>query len=237
MAFEKTTLKCFEAALLIMGTLFLGPGVSFAIPLTDFVPGEVLKAPGEAPLAEALRLLNAGKYQEAIEKVNGVLARTPDSAPAHEILGAALVMKGDVDQGFEELKKAVQLDPKQSSAITKMGDVYMARKDHKRAKESFLKAIQITPHDRRAHQRLGILYEQEGKHDRAISHYEKGIAGTPAEYVGVKVNLARLYNEKRSFAKAADLLKELIDLVSVLLARVNKYYPCRLIGSHLKAYL
>jgi hypothetical protein len=32
----------------------------------------------------------------------------------------------------------------------------------------------------------------EGAVERAIEHYERGIVGTPAEYVGVRVNLARL---------------------------------------------
>ena len=208
---EKTSLRRSVAALLILGALFLGRSVSWAVPITDFVPGSVLKAPRETPIGEALRLLNAGQYDEAAAKAKEFLARDPGSAPAHEILGAALIMKGEVDKGFEELKKAAMLDPKQSSAITKMGDVYMAKKDYKKAKESFLKAIEITPDDRRAHQRLGLLYEQEGKRDLAIKHFEKGIEGTPADYLGVKINLASLYNEERRFDKSLALLQGLID--------------------------
>jgi tetratricopeptide (TPR) repeat protein len=123
-------------------------------------------------------------------------------------------MKGEVDKGFEELKKAVKADPKQSSAITKMGDVYMARQDLKKAKDCFEQAVAITPDDRRAHQRLGLLYEQEGKRELAITHFEKGIEGTPADYVGVKVNLAGLYNEQMRFDKALALLEGRIDPTS-----------------------
>jgi len=111
-------------------------------------------------------------------------------APAHEILGAALALKGEVGQGLQELQRAVAIDPKQSSAITKIGDIYYAQKKIPEAKAQFLNAIKITPEDRRAHQRLGLIYEQEGKADLAIAHFEKGIAGTPPDYLGSRSTLA-----------------------------------------------
>lgn len=223
MPYGKKCVIGFITIICIALTLVVDSKFSLAVPIQDFdpgnvlqvQPGDVLKAPERIPLSEALDLLNTGKFDEAIDKVKTALAKNPNSAPAHEILGAALIMRGEVDTGFEELKKAVKLDPKQSSAITKMGEVYMAKKDSKSAKESFLKAVQITPNDRRAHQRLGILYEQEGEREFAITHFEKGILGTPPGYVGVKVNLAGLYNEARRFDKAVKLLEEIpVDQIS-----------------------
>ena len=163
-------------------------------------------------LAEALTLLNEERYDEAIDKVRQVLQTSPRSAPAYEILGAALLKKGELDQGLEALNRAVELNPKQSSAITKIGDVYLARKQYKEATAQFLKAIQIDPDDRRAHQRLGILYEREGQDGLAIEHYEKGLIGTPPGYVGIKVNLGRLYNNRRQYTKTLSLLEGLVKM-------------------------
>ncbi len=158
-------------------------------------------------LIQALDLVNAGKYRESMKILEGFLAANPNSAPGHEILGAALVLDGKVDEGLKELEKAVQINPQQSSALTKIGDVLMARGQWEQAEEKFSRAVQINPSDERAHQRLGIIYDRNGDARKAIEHYEKGIVGTPPEYVGIKVDLARLYLQTRQFQKSADLLK------------------------------
>ncbi|MEJ2254858.1 MAG: tetratricopeptide repeat protein, partial [Nitrospirota bacterium] len=185
--------------------------VSQAFPVIDITPEQIQVLPGQKSLAEALALLNHGRYDAAIKKVREVLKDDPGSAPAQEILGAALVMKGQVDEGLKALKRAVELDPSADSAITKIGDIYMAQGQQKKAKEKFLQAIKINPQNRRAHQRLGLIYEDEGKYQQAVEHYGKGIRGTPPEYVGVKVNLGRLYNLSRMYEKTIALLEGLIN--------------------------
>lgn len=106
--------------------------------------------------------------------------------PAYELLDAAKVLKGEIDEGLKSLKTAVQIDLGQSSAITKIADVHLAQGESKKAKEEFLKAIEIAPGNNRARQCLGIFYGQEGNVKLAIEHYEKGVIGTPAEYTAVR---------------------------------------------------
>jgi tetratricopeptide (TPR) repeat protein len=165
--------------------------------------------PGKLPgaLEEALQLLLTGKIDASIAKVRSFLATQPNSAPGHELLGAALALKGDVDGGLKELRRAVELDPKRSSAYTKIGDVMLARKEPQQARQYFQDAVKLDPTDRLPHQRLGLIYEREGNDAGAIAHYEKGVAGTSATYLGVKTNLARLYNTRGEFDKARALLE------------------------------
>lgn len=157
-------------------------------------------------LSDALRLIESGKLQAALEKVNSVLARHPDLPPAREVLGIVLVLQGRTDEGLAQLQRAVQLNPKQSTAITKIGDVYLARNELEKARSQFEQAIALNPDDRWAHQRLGLLYEQEDDIKNAIIQFENGLRDAPADYLGVKVNLARLYNRSLQFGKAYDLL-------------------------------
>ena len=206
--FEKSASRRTMGAALFLVVFVLSYGISLAVPV--FVPGDIVVTPRDKILSEAVRLINAEKYDAAIDKVREVLSNDPDSAPAHEILGVALIMKEEIDKGLVALKKAVQLDPNQSSALTKIGYVHMARKQYKKAKQAFIRAIKITPNDCTAHRRLGVIYEGEGKYNQALEHYEKGIMGMPPGYVGVKVNLARLYNRSKRFDKTIDLLGGLI---------------------------
>jgi len=209
---------CAVVAFTMTSSAFVADSV-MAVPVTTLDPQRDLElgapplpsSPREAdPLRAALDLVNSRKYDEAIAGLNTFLKEHPTSAVGHEILGAALALKGNTDEGLAALKRAVALDPQRSSAITKIGDIYLAKSQVNAAREQFLKAIKISPDDRRAHQRLGLIYEQEGKTDLAIRHFEKGIEGTPFGYLGVKVNLGWLYNRANQFEKTVALLQDVV---------------------------
>lgn len=193
--------------------LFFSAEHSLALPVPqDVLPQEVRLTPKQKILRDALDLLNKGDLNGAIEKTERVLGQEIENpAPAHEILGAALVLKGEIEAGLNHLQKAVEIDPKQSSAYTKIGDVYLAQGKIPAAREAFLKAVSINISDRHAHQRLGILYDREGRVQEAIAHYERGIYGTPPGYVGIKVDLGRLYNRLGRFQKTVNLLGGLVN--------------------------
>lgn len=205
------------AALVI---LLAWPAVASALPIEtgDVAPSgaEALQPEVLAPyqanqdLAEALRLIEQGQLAPARLKVEGFLQQHPDSAPGQEVLGIALVLQGKIDDGLNHLQRAIQINPNQSTAITKVGDVYLARGEIAQAKAQFQQAIALNPGDRFAHQRLGIICEQEGDYPQAIDQYEKGLLGTPANYLGVKVNLGRLYNRLQRFQQAIDLLTPVV---------------------------
>lgn len=158
-------------------------------------------------LQEALAVLNKGDFVEAERRARGVLARDPGSAPAHEILGAALALQNRLPEAITALNQAVELSPGQATALTKLGDIAVALGQNAIARDYFERAIAAAPHETRAHQRLGVFHEQEGYVDSAIHHFEKGLRGTPETYLGVKFNLARLYVMTGSFDSAIDLLE------------------------------
>ncbi len=191
---------------------------AYAIPLVESEAGifnqlsipeveSTFAMPSQEDLAQALRLLNGGKIDEAIKLARATLRNNPRSAPAHEILGAALSMKGQIDQGLKHLHKAIEIKPAQSTAYTKIGDIHFARGEQTKAKEYFQKAQKINPEDRRNYQRLGIIYEQEGDIDNAILNYKNGLKGAPGNYLGIKVNLANLYNKTGQPLAAKKLLE------------------------------
>jgi tetratricopeptide (TPR) repeat protein len=157
-------------------------------------------------LAKALQSINAGRPQEAIGPLKDYVKADATSAPARELLGAAYALDGKLDQALVELREAIRLNPKQATAYTKIADVLLAQGKRDAALSMLLKAVEIAPNDRLPHQRLGLLYESAGKTADAVRHYERGIRGSPAEYLGVKLNLARLYNAGGHYAKTKELL-------------------------------
>lgn len=206
-------------------------GIAFGIPVRElpgtspFDMGDILKTPTiptDRRLLEALQLVRENKLNEAIPLLRSLLKDLPASAPGHELLGATLVLKGQIDEGMRELQKAVTIDPNQSSAYTKIGDVYLMKGKTPEAMAAFQKAIAITPGDRRAHQRIGLLLDQTHKSREAIEHYELGLEGTPPGYVGIKTDLARLYVQTGQGEKAIKLIGNLVhDSPSTAIAHVT----------------
>lgn len=178
--------------------------------LLRFSP-EVLSARNVQALRHALDQIKESRLDAAIEAVRDFLSKVPrnapESAPAQEILGVALALQGNLDASISAFKAALERDPRQYTAHTKLGDVYLAQGRGVEAKEQFEKALAIFDGDRRAHQRLGRILEAEGEYEKAIAHYERGLIGTPPEYLGIKIDLASLYNRAGDFARARALLQ------------------------------
>ncbi len=207
-----------QALLLLPFLLLAGPsppasGVPVLLPeepspvegLLDLAgPDEVTPA-----LAGALALLNQGKVDESIAEVRRVLEREPRSAPAYEILGAALAKKGDVEGAQEALESAVRLEPHGITALRKLGNVQLARGQRAEARATFERVLALDATDRIAHQRLGMIAQRESRLDDAVSHYQQGLVGAPADYVGVKVDLGRLYNARGRYDETLRLLRPL----------------------------
>ena len=165
---------------------------------------------GDNIFSEIIQLISSAKYEEAIKKINDILIKDPGLPAAREILGTALILKGDIDEGLISLNKAVELNPKQSSAYIKIGNVYMIKKEYQKAKQNFLNALKINNNNIKAHQWLGIIYEKDGEFKKAEEHYEKGLIGENPDYIGIKVNLSRLYNLSSRFSESVKLLEGLI---------------------------
>jgi tetratricopeptide (TPR) repeat protein len=187
-------------------------GGGFAERLLKELPGDLpdLGTAPASPLAQALASLRRGQFEQAARTTREFLKANPQSAPGHELLGAALILQGKVDAGLKELQEAVRINPNQSTAITKLGDVYWARGKKADAKAQYLRAAALDPESRLVNQRLGLVAEEEGNAKAAVEYFEKGIVGTPPNYVGVKVNLGRLYNGAGEYQKTIDLLSSVV---------------------------
>lgn len=157
-------------------------------------------------LQAALDELNRGDPVRAERLAREVITLLPDSPAAHEILGTALALQERLPEAIEALGRAVELSPAQGTALTKLGDIALALDQEAIARDYFERAVTAMPNERRAHQRLGLIYQRQGDLQKAMERFEAGIIGTPAEYLGVKLDLAGLYVVTGQAARALELL-------------------------------
>lgn len=179
---------------------------------SSVLPEFGLEQPQTSPQLDAVtRQLRAGNLEEAERLARDAVTAAPNNAAAHELLGIVLVLQAKPDEALAVLQTAVSLAPKQASALTKTGTLLMAMNRQDEAIAHFERALRADPADRFAHQRMGLIREGRNEIEQAITHYEKGILGTAPGYVGVKVNLGRLYNLSGRFEQTRALLEPVAD--------------------------
>lgn len=171
---------------------------------------EIIADLATAALREAYLKVQQGDFDGALAAARRAASVDPRSASAAELVGVALAKRGELDDALRWFQRAVELEPRQGTAWTKIGDVHLSRQDGDAARAAYLRALEVDPSDRRAHQRFGLLLEQDGDVAGAIRHFERGLEGTPAEYVGIKVNLGRLYNQVRAYDRTVSLLAPVV---------------------------
>ena len=158
------------------------------------------------PYPKILGLIERGQSDKAITLLNARLYAGENSAVLQELLGLAYAKTGKIDKSLAAFAASIELDDKRPSAYTNLGLLQKAIGRLKAAEASFRKALSLDGNDRRAHQNLGLFAEARGNVAQAIRHFEAGIRNTPPQYVGVKLDLARLYLKTNRPADAIKLL-------------------------------
>jgi tetratricopeptide (TPR) repeat protein len=142
----------------------------------------------QEPLAEAQREYNAGHYNRAVDTVTGAIAKSPDDAPLHFLLGQSYYQLGEFTRAMASFERSVQLVPNQSEYHDWLGKAYgrraeqtmflsamgWARKTHK----EFEVAVQLSPTNFEAQRDL-IRFEMYapgvvgGGDDKALKHIDE----------------------------------------------------------------
>jgi tetratricopeptide (TPR) repeat protein len=163
---------------------------------------------GEPRMIEALLpALNADELATAERALRGYLETNPQSAISHEALGTALAFARRFDEAAISLERAVDIDPSRATAYTKLGEIAHFSGRSEQAVRYYRQAVEADPSETRAHQHLGLYYEAQGDVAAAIRHFERGLAGAPADYLGARLNLARLYAQSGVAERSIELLE------------------------------
>lgn len=155
---------------------------------------------------EGLKLINDGKYEEAIEKANIALQIDPKLAHGYFIRGYAYGAMEIFDKASADMSKAVELNPKDELAL--VNNAYYLRRFGKfeEAVEQYTIAIEIMPETKTV-----IVYDNRGKAYAALGRFDKALedwlvaynySKTFTEFVYVILG----YASKGNIAKTKELL-------------------------------
>ena len=136
----------------------------------------------------------------------------PDYATAHEWYAIHyLTATGRLEEGVQEMKKALELDPASLVMNTFMGATLYYAGRYDEAIDQCRRTIQMDPNFAVAHWHLGLAYEQKQLLGAAAEEFKKAISlsgGSPL----MRAALGRAYAESQKKHEANEMLNELNEL-------------------------
>jgi Flp pilus assembly protein TadD len=118
------------------------------------------------------------------------LANTPNNAIAHNGLGDALMMKGQVDEAIAEFRQAIDLCSDCWEIYFNLGHALAKKRDWAGAIAAYTASMQAWPKPNpRNHNDLGICLAQAGKSDEAAAQFREALRIAP-EFPDAHRNLA-----------------------------------------------
>jgi tetratricopeptide (TPR) repeat protein len=130
--------------------------------------------------AEALRLQNAGKLEEAEATYKALLDKAPDVPEVHVNLGFVYAARKDWASAEASYLKALELRPGAADVVAALGAVYRETGRLQKAVDIVEKTASENPADARAQFNKGTYLLAANETERAIAAFEAAITADPA---------------------------------------------------------
>jgi tetratricopeptide (TPR) repeat protein len=149
------------------------------------------------PALEQLVILDSAekRYDAALQRIEPQLARNPNSAPLHLLIGEINALKGKTTEAEAAYKRSIELRPDVPTSYFKLAQLYVRTHQEEKALSSLKSSIERNPKDSTALLLTALLHEQRKDYASAREAYEKVVLLNPKSLVALN-NLANLYSEK-----------------------------------------
>lgn len=196
---------------LLVGTLGVGAGC------TDDSGGsrDAKRALGpleQATLNDAMRALEQGHMNEALERLQPLLQWEPPPTEAQYFAGIAASKLRRYDEAAERLADAAARDPSMWPRMVELGSVYENLGDFDRAVTAYERVLDVAPQKKRARFGLGRVALERGDVALAKEQFERVLQLDPT-YVAARYQLARALVDERDWERA------LVEIDETLRAR------------------
>jgi Flp pilus assembly protein TadD len=178
---------------------------------------EALRLAGEAAdkmagvhLALGMLFTDEGRYAEAIVNYQKAVARHPDDAKAHLLLGIALHRIDASDAAIEEFHTAAKLQPDLAEAYNNLGMIYREQGKLDLAIQSYRTALSLRPGFADAHNNLAITLSLQDRPHEAIAEFERAIEldqSSPAFHTNLGAQLEQLHHPEEAIAEYRQALR------------------------------
>jgi tetratricopeptide (TPR) repeat protein len=107
---------------------------------------------------DANKLFKQKQYDQALEKVNGVLAIKPKDIQARFLKGLIFIEEGKIEDAIDVFHALTEDSPDRPEPYNNLGFLYALQGHYDKAKTALEMAIHIQPTYAMAHENLGDIY-------------------------------------------------------------------------------
>jgi Tfp pilus assembly protein PilF len=176
----------------LLAALLIGSSMTCSRPQPTAPPADAGAAKAE-PQGDAetgldpigLRLLEAGKNEEAAAYFRQRLEQDPQDLAAREGLAVAICRRGQSREALEEFTRVITADARRASAYFSRGLCLegLGRERSAEAEADFHSVIALRPEDAPAHNQLGLIFQTRGNHPAAIAEFKTALALDPKNFL------------------------------------------------------
>jgi tetratricopeptide (TPR) repeat protein len=138
-------------------------------------------ADAKGGLLYANALIGAGDFATAIEVSDNLVSLDEKGAAGYEARGRAKIMASLIDEGVEDLRKAVEIEPKNAGYLTSLGSGLEQAKKPDEAALQLRAAIEIEPENARALRLLGVVRRAQYETQESVSWLLKATKADPTD--------------------------------------------------------
>lgn len=156
-------------------------------------------------MIKGMYLVNAKKYDKAIELYSNAIEKAPGFIPLYGVLGDIYCSLGRYEDAVTEYKMAIWLDSLNIEAYRHMCTAYEEVGDYDSAIEIYQKLIQIMPNMPDVHANLANILFVKGDVDGAVSHFQTAVTLNPKKQWTSVINqtLGYVYQDAKHDLDAA----------------------------------
>jgi tetratricopeptide (TPR) repeat protein len=153
-------------------------------------------------------LIDLGRYDDALDRLNSVLEIDSTSSVARRLQGRVLEHQGDIDGAIDAYQQAVLADEQDAWAMNNLGLILIQQGRAEDALPPLARAVEIRSTSPVFQNNLGIALEQTRHFAEATEAFSAALAAD-STYSKASVNLARVRDRVDSTGAGAVSLPEL----------------------------
>lgn len=149
------------------------------------------------PLMALVQLdVRRGRMVQAQQRLETLLAKSPEHPYAAGFLGELLLTKGEPAVAISQLETAVRVNPKWTTPYVHLARLHQAQKRTEDGDAVLRKGLEVSPENEQLRLLLALSQSAQGRHDEAIGHYEMVLKRAPASLLAANNLAAALVDHK-----------------------------------------
>lgn len=169
-------------------------------------------AVAEASQKFAALMEHGGETTPILGETRQLVERYPTSAAARTLLAQVLLVRGQLEEAYEQLERSLTLDPRQPEARLLAGTIALQRGDATAAQRHYSEAIGLEPGEPRYRMHLAQAYLAQHQHDQARDALRDALVLDSSLHTA-HAALADVYAEQGKVSLALEQIRRARDLL------------------------